>query len=200
MSLQKSTDLTALQTRQIKNFKKILLEYGNRLNLFSRSGNELELLLKEGLITAQMLAPFFSASPVLDLGSGNGFPGVVCGILYPNTPFIFCERSRKRAEFLKHTLFHLKCANVKVLCQSAQKFKTSFSLILSKATGPLDQILTLMEHLLDESGTAILWKSLNWKQNWPENTLFSAKVFKTYSLERKQRVLLQIKKKVKCSM
>lgn len=200
MAPQKSINLTALQTRQIESFKKSLLECGKRLNLFSRSGHELEFLLKESLITAQMLTLFFSTKEVLDLGSGNGFPGIVCGILHPHTPFILCERSRKRAEFLKHTLFQLKCSNITVACQPAEEIKTPFSLILSKATGPFSQILTLLEKLLDESGTAILWKSSSWKQSWPKSALFSAEVFKTYSLERKQRVLLQIKKKAKCSM
>ena len=195
MALQKSITLTALQTQQIESFKKSLLEYGDRLNLFSRSGHELDFLLKESLATAQMLAPFFSTTEVLDLGSGNGFPGIVCGILYPNTSFVLCERSRKRAEFLKQTLFQLKCTNVKVLCQTAEELKTRFSLILSKATGPLNQTLKLLENLLDESGTAILWKSPNWKQIWPENAPFSANVLKPYSIEGKKRILLQIKKR-----
>lgn len=199
--MKKSTDLTTLQRGQLDIFKQNLFIFGNQFNLFSRSGKELEFLFEESLITAQMLSPLFSAAIVLDLGSGNGFPGLVCGILYPDTPFILCERNRKKAEFLKQALFHTKCSNIKVLCQPAEELKSSFSLILSKATGPMDRILTLLETVLDRKGSAIFWKSPNWDQDWPENPLFSAKIFKTYSLEGKKRTLLQIKRNsIKCSM
>lgn len=186
--------ITAFQRKQLKEFKKILLQYGERLNLFSRCGNELEQLFKEGLLTGQMLSPFFPSTPVLDLGSGNGFPGLVCSILYPKTPLILCERNRKRAEFLKHALFHIKCQNAQVLCQPAEELRVSFSLILSKATGPLDQILKILEKILGENGSAIFWKSPQWKRDWPKSSPFSAKAFKSYSVEGKKGVLLQVKK------
>ena len=186
--------LTPVQARQIEGFKKSLLEFGGRLNLFSRAGQELEGLFKESLVTGRLLSPLFSTAPVLDLGSGNGFPGLVCGILYPKTPFILCEKSRKRAEFLKQTLFHIKCPNIQVFCCPAEEMESPFSLVLSKATGPLDQILNLLEKLLTENGTAILWKSQNWKKDWPKTSLFSAKIFNPYTIEGKKRVLLQVKK------
>ena len=193
--------LTPVQTRQIEGFKGNLIEFGGRLNLFSRTGQELKELFEEGLVTGQLLAPLFSAAPALDLGSGNGFPGLVCGILYPKTPFILCERNRKRAEFLKQTLFHIKCTNIQVLCQPAEEMESPFSLILSKATGPLEQILNVLEKVLTKNGTAIFWKSPGWKKDWPKNSPFSAKIFKPYTIAGKKRVLLQVKKrKVSCSI
>ena len=199
--MKKSTDLTTFQKQQLEIFKQGLLDFGNQFNLFSRSGKELKLLFKESLVTARMLSPLFSASTVLDLGSGNGFPGLICGLLYPNTPFVLCERNRKKAEFLKQALFHIKCPNIKVLCQPTKELESSFSLVLSKATGPVGQILALLEKILDQKGSAIFWKSLNWNQDWPKSPLFSAKIFKTYSVEGKKRILLQVKKKpIKCSM
>ena len=201
MILQKAAYLTTLQKRQLEVFRQSLLDFGNQLNLFSRSGQELEFLFKESLMTAQMLSPFFSASSVLDLGSGNGFPGLICGILYPKTPFILCERNRKKAEFLKQALFHLRCPNIKALCRPAEELEFSFSLVLSKATGSADQILALLEKILDQKGAAIFWKSPNWKKSWPANRPFSAQIFKIYAVNGKKRVLLQVKKKpLKCSM
>ena len=194
MTRQRPPHLTPVQTQQIKGFKKSLFEFGERLNLFSRAGQELERLFKESLITGRLLSPLFSVTPVLDLGSGNGFPGLVCGILYPKTPVILCEKNRKKAEFLKQTLFHIKCLNIQVLCQPAEELKSPVCLVLSKATGPLEQVLSLLEKLLAENGTAILWKSPGWKKDWPKNSPFSAKIFKSYTLDGKKRVLLQVKK------
>ena len=194
MILQKASPLTAPQKKQVEIFRQSLRDFGNQFNLFSRSGKELEPLFKESLVTAQMLDPLFSAATVLDLGSGNGLPGLICGILYPDTPFILCERNRKKAEFLKQALFHIKCSNIKVLCQPAEMLESSFSLVLSKATGPVSQVLTLLETALDKKGSAIFWKSPNWNKDWPENSLFSAKIFKTYSVEGKKRILLQVKR------
>ena len=101
MPRQKPSHLTPVQVRQIERFKGNLIEFGGRFNLFSRAGQELEGLFEEGLVTGQLLSPLFSTTPVLDLGSGNGFPGLVCGILHPKTPFILCEKNRKTSGISK---------------------------------------------------------------------------------------------------
>ena len=79
--------------------------------------------------------------------------------------------------------------------------KSPFSLILSKATGQLEQILSLLEIILAKNGTAILWKSTGWKKDWPKSSTFSAKVFKPYTIAGKKRALLQVRRrKVSCSL
>ena len=89
------------QKYRLEIFRKSLLRFSEKLNLFSRAGGEAELkaLFEESLLTVPLLARFAGKEAVLDIGSGNGFPGFVFAALYPETPVILCERNRKRAEF-----------------------------------------------------------------------------------------------------
>ena len=187
-------DRRAVQKEQLDIFRKNLLRFSEKLNLFSRAGGEAELaeLFEESLLTVPLLSGFAGKGPVLDMGSGNGFPGFVFGALYPETPVILCERNRKRAEFLKQILFQAKSANMKVLCRPAEELKTRFPLVLSKATGPTRQVLKVLEKVLRPDGRAFLWKSPGWEKDRPEGGGFSAEVFNSFSLNGKKRILLQV--------
>ena len=151
----------------------------------------------DSLIGAKALKKVFqeASSSVLDIGSGNGFPGLVCAVLYPEIPFILCDRSLKKTEFLSHCVFQLHCSNVKVLCRDAMLLEEKFALILSKGTASLTSLLKILERVLEPKGKAFLWKSLGQEANWPKKSLFSGTIFKTYQAEERERILLQVQKK-----
>lgn len=56
-----------------------------------------------------------------DVGSGNGFPGIVYAILYPQTKLKLIESDQRKAEFLKHLTTHLRLTNVEVINQNVEK-------------------------------------------------------------------------------
>lgn len=49
-----------------------------------------------------------------DLGSGNGFPGMVYGILYPDQKMILMDSDQRKCEFLKHVVDTLGLKNITV--------------------------------------------------------------------------------------
>ena len=51
-----------------------------------------------------------------DLGSGNGFPGVVWAILDPRHSTTLVEIDQRKSEFLKHIVHKLKMTHVSVYC------------------------------------------------------------------------------------
>ncbi len=186
------------QKNQIEAFKGFLIEGNSQINLFSRKNFEkqIETLLKESLCSVPLLEDILknSKEKVLDLGSGNGFPGLVCSILYPETGFILCERNRKKAEFLKSTVFNLQVNNVEILCKNAEDIGVLFKKVLSQATASLQEVLKVLEKILDkEKGEAFLWKTALWEKDWLENSAFSAEVFKSYEIENSKRVLLKVR-------
>ena len=191
----KKIKLSNLQESQIRIFKENFLRFSDQFNLCSGNRGAFNELLEDSLISAGLLSPFFSSSPVLDLGSGNGFPGLICGILYPKTPFVLCERNRKRAEFLKQALFHVKCPNVQVLCRAAEDLKSPFPLVLSKATGPFHQVLKVLEKILEKDGFAVFWKSPGWEKTWPKKMPFSVQEISSYLSAGKRRTLLCVRRK-----
>ena len=58
-------------------------------------------------------------SPVVDLGSGPGLPGVPAAIAYPNLEFVLVEPRQKRYQFLVAAKGRLKLDNVTVVKSSA---------------------------------------------------------------------------------
>lgn len=57
---------------------------------------------------------------IYDLGSGNGFPGLVFGLLYPNTQVILVDSDQRKCEFLKHVISSTKAKNITVANQTIE--------------------------------------------------------------------------------
>ena len=190
--------LTKKQKEQLELFKKRVLETNSSINLISRKEPEKqwELLLKQGLLSAELLKPVFQArtEDVLDIGSGNGFPGILFALLFPKINFYLCERIRKKAELLKRLKHELALTNVQVLCQPAEKLNRSFDLVLSQASMPLEKMIKLLQKTLSDKGQAFLWHSENWNQNPVSFSQMKVEVFKTYKAKTKTKLLLKAQK------
>lgn len=187
------------QAQQIAIFREELLKVNQKLNLFSRKNPEqqVNLLFDQGFLTGGFLESVFNRAtgPILDIGSGNGFPGLLMGVLYPKTFFHLCERNRKKAEFLKYVSAKAEISNVKVFCKEAEELKKQFSIILSQAALPEKKMLKLLIKLLALSGEAFLWKSSCWEKSWPKNKNFIPEVFQSYEIGASKKILLRVRKK-----
>lgn len=180
--------------KQFESYKNLLLHFNKSFNLYSRSESfSLNDLFADSLFGAMALKKVLkSSAQVLDMGSGNGFPGLVCAILYPETFFVLCDRSLKKTEFLSHCVFKLNCSNVKVICQEAGDLKDKFKILLSKGTASTETVLKILQKVLSPEGKAFLWKSSLWKEEWPKESSFLPKVLKTYRLKEQTKVLLEV--------
>jgi 16S rRNA (guanine527-N7)-methyltransferase len=56
---------------------------------------------------------------VVDIGSGNGFPGIAIGIYHPDVRLILLERSRRKAVFLEEAVAQLGL-NATIVCSDAK--------------------------------------------------------------------------------
>jgi len=189
--------LSEKQKNQIKIFEKALIEKNRFINLFSKKNpqTQLKLLMDQGLLTGEALETVCksSSNPILDIGSGNGFPGLFMAILFPKTMFFLCEKTRKKAEFLKFVSNKAGLSNTKILPQRAEEIKTIFSTVISQAALPVEKILKLLNKILEKKGQAFLWQSSNWKASWPEKTKFIPEIFKSYKINSFEKVLLRVK-------
>ena len=55
-----------------------------------------------------------SSTPLIDIGTGSGVPGLLVACLHPDHSIYLIEPSAKRCAFLKTALFHLNLKNVHV--------------------------------------------------------------------------------------
>ena len=192
-------ELSQRQNSQIALFNQLLLEKNQSINLFSRKNpdSQIEFLLVQGFMTGQALGPVLishSSDPVLDIGSGNGFPGFLFAILFPKSLFYLCERSRKKSEFLKYVSNKAELKNVKILCQRAEDIENPFQIILSQAALPIEKMLKLLTRILAPKGQAFLWQNPSWKMEWPKTKQFTPEVFKSYKINDSEKILLKLEK------
>ena len=155
--------LTKKQENQIKIFAQKILKKNKQINLVSRKNPEEQIrkLLKESKDSIEVLKRFFKKKnqKILDIGSGNGFPGLFFAILFPDNHFYLCERRRKKAEAIKWISSECRLSNTQVLCQAAESLKPDYDIILSQAGMPPKKIEKLLKSFLKQQATAFLWVS-----------------------------------------
>lgn len=53
---------------------------------------------------------------IYDIGSGNGFPGIIWSLLDPDHSMTLVEIDKRKSEFLKHIIYKLKMTHSSVYC------------------------------------------------------------------------------------
>lgn len=121
-----------------------LLQFNGSINLVPQSTIAHTSLMHffdsvKGLEIILTRDPF--TSPIYDLGSGNGFPGIVLAILRSDLNICLVEKDVRKVEFLKHLTTHLKLKNCKVLTQSVESLdKNSIEFGIVRGLGTLSNV------------------------------------------------------------
>ena len=175
-------DISPVQKQKLEIFKQKLIEKNKHINLISRKqAGFIDKIFEENIHSSLLMKEALEdyKEEVLDLGSGGGLPGLICAILYSKTQFILCEKNRKKAECLKSFIFDLEIKNVSVLAISAEKSGKQFDLILSQATGSLEDLISVLEQIASPKACLYLWKNNIETKVW-DNSPFQVEIFKKY--------------------
>ena len=100
----------------------------------------------------------------LDLGSGNGFPGVAVAAMRPGAEVFLMERTAKKARALQELLASAGLDNAHVLHLDAAQapavrpeLRSSFDLVTVRAVGAPAVVARLAEPLTSRGGHLVLW-------------------------------------------
>ncbi len=123
-----------------------LLElWGKRMNLTAiRDPREIvRRHFLEGLQAGELLGRSQAAGTLLDLGSGNGIPGIPIRVVRPEaSPLILVESSRKRAAFLRAVLRDLGWSDSRVLVRRIESGRdledSPCDIFTTRGVAPLD--------------------------------------------------------------
>jgi len=143
-----------------------LLELGRSLNLTAAKTLE---QAKEILVapSAGVYAAYQGAAPrlAIDIGSGNGFPGVVVALHWPDCRVVLVERRAKKARAIQACLDRAEIGNAEALACDAREIKNvrpelvgAADLVTLRAVGPLDETTRLAAPLLAPDGQIVHWK------------------------------------------
>lgn len=162
-------DLDESVQKLLKEYHSELLRFNQKVNLispstvhqsdqvhFADSLNGLELILQKDIV-----------GPVYDIGSGNGFPGLVLGILAsksrPDLEIVLVDSDRRKCEFLKHMTHQLGLEKVSVQSRRVEDLpQDSAKTIVSRAFAPLGKFMVICRDVLCQGGNAYVFKSDSW--------------------------------------
>lgn len=98
-------------------------------------------------------------SPLLDIGTGPGFPGIPLAILHPGVQFLLSEGRHKRNEFLSEVVKLTGLKNVEVLGHRiAPEYERPVMGVITRAVETIDQTLDRVLRCLQPGGKAIFMK------------------------------------------
>jgi len=114
-------DLAAPALRQLLAYLRCLDAWAARINLTgARTADERCRLLVAGIVP---LAPHLLAGPVLDIGSGNGSPGLVLAALRPELPMALLEPRQRRWAFLREAARAMGRGDIEILRQRHDEYR-----------------------------------------------------------------------------
>lgn len=98
-----------------------------------------------------------------DVGSGNGFPGLVYGILNLDQKVILLDVDQRKCEFLKHTISTLGLSNISVENKNIDKFpEGSIFQAIMRGFAPLPRAMMQLRKIVSVGGVAYHLKSEEW--------------------------------------
>lgn len=103
---------------------------------------------------------FHIPSPLLDIGTGAGFPGVCLKIRYPKLQIFLAEPRPKKVAFLREVISSLGLTGIEVFEHKvvSKSFKTLVSGVITRALEPIYKTMLRTSACLQKSGTLIFMK------------------------------------------
>jgi 16S rRNA (guanine527-N7)-methyltransferase len=104
-----------------------------------------------------------AASPIADVGSGAGFPGLVLAVALPGARVDLVESVGRKCEFIRRAIDAAGIANARVLNTRSEDLAAAegrevYAAVTARAVGRLSTLAELASPLLREGGTLVAWK------------------------------------------
>ena len=153
-------ELDTLQTRRLYDYFMELKRWSRKVNLISRSASDEE-IVENHFLDSLALLDVLGESPtsLLDVGSGAGFPGLVCKAVRPELKVALVEPRLKRVSFLRHICRLLGLADMEVHgCRLEERTiadEAEFDWVVSRAVAEIGDFLTLCVRFR-EYGSAVV--------------------------------------------
>jgi len=99
-------------------------------------------------------------SPIVDVGTGAGFPGIPLKIRYPHLKITLAEPRPKRIAFLKEVIHSLKLRNIEVFEHKvvSRSFRTPMKAVITRAVETIDKTMLRTSGCLEVGGKLIFLK------------------------------------------
>jgi 16S rRNA (guanine527-N7)-methyltransferase len=141
------------QQAKILRHIELLRLWNKTFNLLGR--DDVNAILIHDVLDSLALYPFIDNTPILDMGSGAGFPGIPVAIALPRYHFTLLEANSKKASFLRQAVLDLELTHVSVLQHRAEHVQEQFNIVIARAFAPLPKLAAMATPLLRENGVLL---------------------------------------------
>lgn len=144
-----------------------MLEQNQQINLTAVREREPAVMLHALDSVAMACCPFDTPpETALDIGTGNGFPGVAIACLFPEAKVVLMDRTLKKLraigkalEFAGFDLAKFELLHMDASEAGGLGHKDKYDLITARAVGPPHEMGRLSMPLLAEKGRMLAWLS-----------------------------------------
>ena len=148
------------QTRRLYDYFTELKRWSRKVNLISKNASDEE-IVENHFLDSLALLDLLGELPtsLLDVGSGAGFPGLVCKAVRPEMQVALVEPRLKRVSFLRHICRLLGLVDIEVhgcrLEEGTIANESEFDWVVSRAVAEIGDMLTLCGRF-KEYGSAVV--------------------------------------------
>lgn len=152
-------------------FQRLLLEWNARFNLTAITAPDA--IERRLFLDALLLAPVIDrlspdrSRPLVDIGSGAGFPAIPLAIVQPERPITLIEATGKKVTFLEHLIATLGLGRVHAIHARAEDIarqpghRAGYDVVTARAVSALPALIELAMPLLRVGGHAVFPKGLD---------------------------------------
>ena len=137
-------------------FRDLLLKWNRTYNLTAL--RDPQQAISHHLLDALAILPYVGAGPLLDVGSGGGFPGIPLAIARPDLSVTLVDAVQKKATFLQQAAIELELKSVAVHHARVEEMRGQYAQISSRAFAELARFVRLTHHPLSPGGRWLAMK------------------------------------------
>ncbi|MCF8056049.1 MAG: 16S rRNA (guanine(527)-N(7))-methyltransferase RsmG [Desulfocapsa sp.] len=147
-----------------------LKHWGRRINLIAKGAEDEEILEKHFLDSLTLLPLLGGEKPhLLDIGTGAGFPGLVCKAVRSDLQVTLVEPRLKRVSFLRHVVRTLNLQDTSILeCRVEDEVQLpsngGFTHITSRAVNEIKLFLEMCSRFAGLGVQVICMKGPKWEE------------------------------------
>jgi 16S rRNA (guanine527-N7)-methyltransferase len=183
-------DLNETQLALLKAYYLDICKWTPKINLISagtvRDADRIH--FADSILGCQLFSNQVGKSPIKDLGSGNGLPGIVFAILNPDIEVECIDSDERKIAFIKQFAIRQGLKNLKARSVRIENLgPLSYKFASARGLGSVGKILELSEEGISLEGTLFMFKGYDWRSEIdkvPESkrSTWNISVIGTYNL------------------
>lgn len=154
--------------RQLEKYYRELLRWSRKVNLIGKKQSA-EIIIENHFLDSLVLLPYLQEEKctLVDIGTGAGFPGLVCKTALPELRLTLVEPRLKRVSFLRHLVRTLNLEGITILPDRVEDIapdKLSCSHITSRAVADIEQFVLMIEGRVKDEVDILCMKGPKWQE------------------------------------